>query len=126
MILQLKREEMSPDITVLQLGGKLVLSRDAKELEWAVEELAKTKGVKVILDLSELKFIDSTGIGIVVTCSGKLKDAGGDLRVCGARGLVNDVLRKTKVDSIVSMCDSREDAATSLRNRVQAGAAGTP
>jgi anti-sigma B factor antagonist len=125
MVLQIKREDMPPDIVVLQVAGKLVLGRDSKELEWAIDELVRAKGAKVILDLANLNFVDSTGIGIIVMCSGKVKAAGGELRVVGSRGMVDDVLRRTRVDAIVPFCDTRDAAAESLRSSSQAGAGGS-
>jgi anti-sigma B factor antagonist len=124
MVLQIKREEMPPDIVVLQVAGKLVLGRDAKELEWAVDELVKKQGAKVILDLANLSFVDSTGIGIIVMCSGKVKSTGGEIRLAGCKGMVEDVLRRTRIDAIVPFCQTREHAAESLKGASQAGAGG--
>lgn len=124
MVLQIKRELMPPDIVVLNVGGKLVLGRDAKELEWIFDDLVKAKTTKVILDLTNLNFVDSTGIGVIIMCSGKLKNAGGELRVAGCRGMVEDVLRRTRVDAIVPFFQTREHAAESLTTSFQAGAGG--
>jgi len=124
MVVQIKREEIPPDIVVLQVAGKLVLGRDSKELEWAVDELVKKQGTKLILDLANLQFVDSTGIGIIVMCSGKVKGAGGEIRLAGCRGMVEDILRRTRIDAIVPFCQTREHAAESLKGSSPAGAGG--
>ena len=125
MVVQIKREEIPPDIVVLHVGGKLVLGRDSKELEWAVEELVRANSAKIILDVENLKFVDSTGIGIIVMCSGKVKAAGGELRLVGARGMVDEVLRRTRVNAIVPFCETCDAATESLRSAFQAGAGGS-
>ena len=116
MVLQINREQIPPDIIVLQVAGKLVLGRDAKELEWVVDELVRTPAAKIILDVTDLNFVDSTGIGIIVMCSSKVKGAGGQLRVAGSRGMVDEVLRRTRIDSIVPFHTSRDLAAQSLKS----------
>jgi anti-sigma B factor antagonist len=55
----------------------------------------------VVLDVAGLNQIDSTGVGIVVMCSGKLKKAGGELRLAGASGMVEKVLKMTSIDQII-------------------------
>jgi anti-anti-sigma factor len=47
--------------------------------------------------------IDSTGLGIIVFCAGKVKEVGGELRVAGARGDVEHLLQMTHVDHIIAL-----------------------
>ena len=110
-MLTIQNKRIDPDIVVLELAGRLTLGRDAQHVEWQIADLVKGAEKKVILDLSQLDHIDSTGIGIVVACSGKLRQSGGELRLAGARGLVAEVLKLTNVNSIVSMFDTADAAA---------------
>lgn len=110
-MLTIETKRIDPDIVVLQLAGRLTLGRDAQHVEWQVADLVKSAEKKVILDLSQLDHIDSTGIGIVVACSGKLRQSGGELRLAGAKGLVAEVLKLTNVSAIVSMFDNADAAA---------------
>lgn len=55
--------------------------------------------------------MDSTGIGIIAMCSGKLKKAGGELRVAGAKGVVEEVLKLTHMENIVSLHTTAAEAA---------------
>ena len=103
MILNIQKKRIEPDIMVIELEGKICLGNSAKELEWAVAELQKANEKKVIFDLSGVTMMDSTGIGIVAMCSGKMKKAGGELKVAGAKGVVEDVLKLTHMESIVGL-----------------------
>ena len=113
-MLNVQKKQIAPDVTVLELAGRISIGRSAQQLEWEVDELLNAKARKVIFDLSAVDHIDSTGIGIIVLCSGKLKSSGGELRVGGAQGLVNQVLTMTKVDAIVGMYPSADEAARSF------------
>ncbi|HVP42092.1 MAG TPA: STAS domain-containing protein, partial [Terriglobales bacterium] len=64
----------------------------------------------VVLDLSRIDRVDSAGIGILTLSAGKLRKAGGQLRLAGAQGAVNDVVKLTKIDTIVS-CHPDLDSA---------------
>jgi len=123
MLLTIEKKSISPDITVLDIAGKITLGRDCKELEWAVNDLLANNSRKVILDLADVTFMDSTGIGILVMCSGALRSAGGELRVSGTKGMVDDVLRKTKINAIIPFHSTTEDAARSFGNTSAMGAA---
>jgi anti-sigma B factor antagonist len=103
MLLTIEKKSLPPDVTVLEIKGRISLGRECQQIEWTVDDLLKNDVRKVILDLAGVNHIDSTGIGIIVMCSGKMKKAGGQLRVAGARGVVDQVLKLTKVDEIVGL-----------------------
>jgi len=65
---------------------------------------------KIIFDISRVHHLDSTGVGIIVMCSGKAKEAGGQLRVAGAEGHVKTVLKITEVGKILALYPTRADA----------------
>ena len=114
MLLNIQKKRIEPDIMVLALEGKICLGNSAKELEWAVAELQKANEKKVIFDLTGVTMMDSTGIGIVAMCSGKMKKAGGELRVAGATGVVEDVLKLTHMEAIVNLHGTTEEAVASF------------
>ncbi|MGZ4821615.1 MAG: STAS domain-containing protein [Terriglobales bacterium] len=101
MILEITKKPMSNDVVVLEMVGRITLGRDCEQIEQQVNELIREKQTKVIFELSRVKHMDSTGIGILVLCSGKLKDAGGELRLAGATGVVEQTLRLTRMNRIV-------------------------
>jgi anti-sigma B factor antagonist len=111
MILEIKDKRIEPDILVLELTGKIILGNESKRLEWRVDEGLKQDQKKVILDLSAVTSLDSTGIGIITFCYGKLKAAGGGLRVAGAQGVVGQTLKLTNIDTLVGTYASVDAAA---------------
>ena len=110
-MLTIRQDRIGPDVVVLKITGQICLGRYCRDVEWHVEDLLKANERKVILDLSGVTHLDSTGVGIIVLCSGKLKTAGGELRVAGAKGTVEEILRMTLVDRIVSFYPTAAAAA---------------
>lgn len=113
-MLKIETRELTPDIVVLEIAGRITLGGESKQLDWAVDKLIGEGRKKVIFDLSGVTSIDSTGIGIVVMSSGKIKKAGGELRVAGATAHVEDVLKMTNVNQIVALHPTTAAAAASF------------
>ena len=114
MILTVESREIPPDITVLELKGRIVLSKDSRGIEQKVAELLRERIRKIIFDLQGLTLIDSTGVGILVVCQGMINKEGGALRVAGATGSIRDTMKITKVDRILKLYPSVEEAAASF------------
>lgn len=99
--IDIQRRRIDPDSVVVEIAGKIVAGPECAQIEWLIADLLSQDEKKIVFDLSGVTQIDSTGVGIIVMCFGKVKKAGGDLRVAGARGIVEEVLKMTKVDRII-------------------------
>jgi anti-sigma B factor antagonist len=102
-MLEIKTSHLEPDITVLEINGKITIGRDCKQLEWATENLVRDQQRKIILDITHVTQIDSTGIGIIVMSAAQVKNSGGELRIAGANGHVEQVLRMTSLEKVVPL-----------------------
>jgi anti-sigma B factor antagonist len=110
-MLDIQTKHLQPDIVVLEIKGRITLGGESKQLEWTLEKLVGEGRKKVIFDLTGVTNVDSTGIGIIVMSAGKMKKAGGELRVAGATAHVEDVLKMTNVDQIVVLHPTTAAAA---------------
>ena len=111
MMLQVHKNQLSPDLCQLEFVGKLLMGNEAKQVEWNVSELLVAGVKKIIFDLALVDGIDSTGVGVIVMCQAKLQKAGGSLRVAGAQGIVLETLQMTHVDRLVPMFPTAKEAA---------------
>jgi anti-sigma B factor antagonist len=111
MILNIESKKVEPDIAVLEMTGRITMGSDSQKIEWGLAELLKGNQKKVIFDLTEVTFLDSAGIGIVMMCHARLKKAGGALRIAGARGMVEATLEATSVNKIVRLYPTVAEAA---------------
>jgi anti-sigma B factor antagonist len=110
MILQLQKSQPRPDICLIELSGKLMMGNDSRQVEWTIAELLGTATKKIIFELSKLESIDSTGVGILVMCEGKVRKAGGEVKIAGPVGLVRDTLVMTHVDRLVKFYPTAKEA----------------
>jgi anti-anti-sigma factor len=103
MLLQIVQREMAPDITVVELTGRLALGRESQRIEALVEELCRKSCKRVIFDLTGVDYIDSGGVSMMALASGKLKESGGSLALVASGGRVLQLLNLTQMNTIVSV-----------------------
>ena len=114
MLLQINERSIDPDITYVQVIGRLTLGREAQRLETLTGDLAQQGVSKVILDLSGVEYIDSSGIGIVVLSSGRLKQAGSKMVVVAPEGRVLQLLKMARLDALLTISDTVENATAAV------------
>jgi len=61
---------------------------------------------KVVLDLTTLDYVDSSGIGMLVSCLTKVRKAGGDLKVAGANPRIRRIFAMTGVETMMPIFDT--------------------
>lgn len=110
-MLNLNKRQLTPEITVVEVRGAVTLGREAKRVEWQIEDLLKANQKKVIFDLSGVTSLDSSGIGSLVMCAGMLKRSGGELRVANPAEIVEKLMTMTQVTSVLKSYPTVEDAA---------------
>lgn len=110
-MLEIQTKQVPPDIVVLEISGKITIGRDCQHLEWTTESLVREKRKKIIFDLTGVSHIDSTGIGIIVMAAGKVKEAGGELRLAGINSHVEHILKLTNIDKVVAWKATVAEAA---------------
>ena len=111
MILAVQKKSPSASVGVLELRGRLMMGNDSRQVEWSVDEWIKAGVKSIVLDLSGLDMMDSTGVGIIVMCHAKLEKVGGSLRIAGPQGIIQEILHMTHVDRIVRFFATAEEAS---------------
>ena len=119
-MLALSVRTIAPDVTVLEADGRITLGRNAQEFEWKIDELLKQQSLRMVLDLSKVNYLDSTGIGIIVMTSGKIRAAGGLLCIAGAAATVKHTLDLCKVGDTIPLCADLNEATASLARAARA------
>jgi anti-sigma B factor antagonist len=114
VILTVERSQIQPDITVLELKGRIILGNNSRDVELKLAEVLREQARKIIFDIKGVTMLDSTGIGILVVCQGKINTEGGTLRVAGATGSVEETMKITNVDKILKLYPSVNEAAASF------------
>lgn len=87
---------------IVVLAGECDLAT-APQLQEAVADLRAPEVSELILDVAELAFMDSTGLGVIVGALKRLRETGGVLKIAGAQGAVSRVLEVSGIDRIIPM-----------------------
>jgi len=97
-------------IAVITISGRLVFGREAERLESVVTEFLKNGQTRFVFDVSTLEYVDSSGIGTIVSCLTQIKKAGADLRVAGASPRIKRLFTMTGVDKLLALYPSVAEA----------------
>lgn len=116
MILNVQRKSVEPDVVVLEMSGRIAMGSDSQRIEWGLAELLKENHKKIVFDLSDVIYLDSSGVGILMMCHAKLKKAGGSLHIAGAQGMVAETLDITSVSKIVNLYPTADEAAQAFQS----------
>jgi anti-sigma B factor antagonist len=95
--------------TVVAVTGELELAT-APRLRQQVVSLAGAGRLRLVLDLGEVDFIDSVGLGVVVAALKRTRGRGGDLRVVAPQARVRSLFEITRLDEIIEVVDTVEAA----------------
>ena len=102
-------------VCVLRLHGRFATGRDSTYLDAKSEEIKSTGLAKVLADFSDVEYIDSTGIGFLISLyTSVLKMDGGDFALASIGRRVRDVLELTRLASIIPIYASEAAALEAL------------
>jgi anti-sigma B factor antagonist len=108
------------EVAIVRLEGRFITSSDAEYL-CAKDGLKKSGKRKVMVDCSEVPYLDSTALNFLLGLYTSTTDAGGQFALGGLNPRMREVLRMTHLDEIIPIYDTRESA---LRALVQPGERG--
>jgi anti-anti-sigma factor len=97
------------DIAVVTCAGRIVEGPDATAMDSHVKDLLPVQP-HVLMDFRDVSFIDSAGIGILVRLLTRARAARGDLKLCAVSSHIRDILRSTKLNTILNAYDTEVDA----------------
>ena len=106
-------------VTVITCRGRLVLGEEADALLKQIDDLLPINS-RILLHLGGVEFIDSGGLGLLVRCLTRVQNAAGQLSICALSPKVSDVLRITKLDSVLKPYYAEADAIASAHGEPHA------
>jgi anti-sigma B factor antagonist len=101
-------------ITVVTVEGDLVIGAQEAQFKKTVAQLLEQGRVNLLIDLSSVKFLDSSGLGALVRAMTTSQNEGGQTKLLGAGPQIRKLLEMTKLDSVFEMYDDLETAASSF------------
>ena len=90
--------------------GKITLGDGDQELGEAVRTILEQGGRKIVLNMSKVSYLDSSGVGELVGCFTSAKSRGGELRICGMNPRIFNLIKMTSLHSVFLVKDTEEEA----------------
>ena len=106
------------DCIVLDLDGQLVLGPATMALRQAVQEAVRKKPGKVVANLRKISYIDSCGVGELVSCLTHMRNQDGILVLLDPPRRVKDLLVITKLDTVFEIYDDEQTAVATKQGSV--------
>jgi len=102
------------DVQILDCSGKITLGEGTMAIRNKVREVLKEGGKKIILNLSDVNYIDSSGIGELVSTFTTVTNAGGQLKLLNLTKKIQELLAITKLLTVFSVYQSDQEAVASF------------
>jgi anti-sigma B factor antagonist len=102
-------------ITVVDISGRITLGEGSALLRKTIRELLEDNRTKIILNLADVNYIDSSGIGELVSAFTATKKAGGDMKLLHLTKKVHDLLQLTKLFTVFDVYSDEPTALGSFR-----------
>jgi len=102
--------QLESGIVVIKISGRLAMGSETERLDATVKGLIERDQKQFILDIATLDYLDSSGIGMLVSCLTNVRKAGGELKVVGANARIRRIFSMTGVDSVMPVFNSVAEA----------------
>ena len=96
-------------VLVVEVEGQLIVG-NRQEFKQKVLDALDAGERKFLVDFTQTGYIDSSGLGVLVSLSKKIRDEGGELRLAGLNEDLKTLFELTKLDTLFAISDSSVDA----------------
>ncbi|MFQ6114531.1 MAG: STAS domain-containing protein [bacterium] len=109
------KQRLIGDVAILDLSGKLLGGPpDSDEFKDTIYRLIDQGVVKVVVNLSEVKRMNSSGLGVLISGMTSLRNRNGDLKLAAINEMMEGILVMTKLNTIFDTYETPEGAAQSF------------
>ncbi len=102
------------DVTLLDVSGKITLGEGTMTVRNTVRDIVKANGKKIILNLADVNYIDSSGIGELVSSYTTVTNNGGSLKLLNLTKKIQELLAITKLLTVFQVFDNEQSALASF------------
>ncbi len=109
------KTELKGDVTILHVKGKLMGGNETDECHLKVKDFIAEGHKNIVVDLSKVAWVNSRGLGMLMTCFTSLKNANGNFKIAGATKKTKSLLMLTKLLTIFDCYDKLDEAVASFK-----------
>ncbi|HKQ08444.1 MAG TPA: STAS domain-containing protein [Blastocatellia bacterium] len=107
-------QRQAGDVTILDLSGKITIGEGSVQLREAVKDLLTNGKKKILLNLGDVSYVDSSGIGELVSSYTTTSNQGGQLKLLSLGKKIKDLLMITKLLTVFQTYDDEQEAIASF------------
>jgi len=111
------KEKIEGDIAVLHIRGNLMGGEETVTIKEHIKDLIRDGIKKVVMDLSKVKWMNSSGLGVLMSAMTSLRNAGGNLKLANVTDKVQSILMITQLIKIFETYGSVERAVASYKSK---------
>lgn len=100
-------------VAVVQVEGQLIVG-NRQELKELVQRALEAGERRLLIDFSRTGYIDSSGLGALVSISKRIREAGGELRLSGLNDDLRSLFELTKLDTLFAIAETPQQALASF------------
>lgn len=108
------KERPAGDVTILDLSGKITIGEGSVQLREVVRSLLEQGKKKILLNLGDVSYVDSSGIGELVSSYTTTNNTGGQLKLLNLTKKIKDLLMITKLLTVFQTYDNEAEAVASF------------
>lgn len=110
------------DVTIVDISGRIALGEESAALRNLVMDLLSEGHQKILLNLAGVTYIDSSGLGALVSAFTSVKKAGGELKLVKLSERVDDLMEVTRLYTVFDIRNNEAEAVNSFGRGAAAGA----
>lgn len=108
------KQSLTGDVMVLHLSGKIMGGPDHEKFQTEIKTLVNEGHVDILLNMAKVSWVNSTGLGILVSAYHTLKKNGGQLKICEVSDRIDNILNVTQLKLVFETFSSCEEALVSF------------
>ena len=108
-------ENLPQGIAVVRLSGGLTLGTSLKIADSQIQSAIEGGVTRMVIDLTDVEYVDSAGLGMLMYAYGMLSEKKGALRLCGVNPRVMSLLQMTKTDKLLPIDKSLDESLAALQ-----------
>lgn len=108
------QQRQAGDVTILDLSGKITIGEGSVQLRESVRKLLEEGKKKILLNLGDVSYVDSSGIGELVSSYTTTNNQGGQLKLLNLTKKIQDLLMITKLLTVFETFDNESEAVSSF------------
>jgi anti-sigma B factor antagonist len=110
----------SGDVVILDLNGRITLGEEVAALRDAIRDLMEHGNIKILVNLGDVPYIDSSGLGQLVGSFATVTNRGGQLKLLNLQKKLHELMQVTKLITVFETYDSEPAALRSFQSAARA------